>query len=190
MRSFIAFLLITLLTLPAFAKKKGSPPMAAGALGDRTCAASKCHATYELNSGDAEIFIQGVPEVYTPNEVYEISLYLEQKGAKLWGFQATVADEKGMPAGTLISMEKENTQLLDPARYKTRTERQYITHTQSGIKGPKKGISPTWTIQWQAPDTSLVNPTFHFAFNAADGNKKKTGDHIYTRLVTASASRK
>ena len=172
-----------MLSLPALAKKKGSPPMAAGALGDRTCAASKCHASYDLNSGNAEIFIEGLPETYTPNEIYEITLSLKQKKAKVFGFQATVSDAEGNAVGQLMSMEGENTQMLDNARYKSRTNRQYITHTLDGIKAPKKGISQTWKIQWQAPDTAAVTPAFYFAFNAANRNNKKTGDHIYTRQL-------
>ncbi|MCF7807723.1 MAG: hypothetical protein K9M49_00595 [Candidatus Marinimicrobia bacterium] len=184
MRSLIIFTFVTILAFPVFAKKKGAPPMAAGANGDRTCAASKCHASYDLNSGDAKIFIEGLPEKYTANEVYEITLQLEQKRGKLWGFQATVADEEGMRVGKIISMEGQNTQLLPEEKYKSRTNRQYITHTVSGIRGSEKEKSPAWKIQWQAPDTSLVSPSFYFAFNVGNGNKKKTGDHVYTRVVT------
>ena len=64
MRSVIVLILISLFTFPAFGKKKGSPAMAAAAPGDRTCAASKCHASNELNSGNAEIFIEGLPKFY------------------------------------------------------------------------------------------------------------------------------
>ena len=188
MRSVIVLILISLFTFLAFGKKKGSPAMAAAAPGDRTCAASKCHASNELNSGNAEIFIEGLPKFYQANEIYEISLRLKQKKAKTWGFQATVADENGDAVGTLISMKGQKTQLLDPNRYKSKTNRQYITHTLSGIRGPKKGTSPTWKVQWQAPDSAGVNPVFHFAFNAANGNKKKTGDHIYTRRILVSAA--
>lgn len=170
--------------MPLLAKKKGSPAMASGVPGDRTCATSKCHAGSDLNSGNAEIFIEGLPESFIANEIYEISLHLNQKGAKAWGFQATVADDGGNPVGTIISKKGENTQMLDPVRYQSKTSRQYITHTQRGTKGPKKGVSPTWTIQWQAPDSTGVTPSFYFAFNAANGNKKKTGDKIYTRMVT------
>lgn len=184
MRSIIVIILITVLTIPAMAKKKGSPAMAAGAMGDRTCAASKCHASYDLNSGKAEILIEGLPKIYKANEVYDITMSVTQKGAKKWGFEATVANEEGEPVGKIISLKDQETQILNDAKYKSRTKRQYITHTVAGIDGPKKGISPTWTFQWQAPDTSLASPSFYFAFNAANGNKKKTGDHIYTRVVT------
>ena len=155
--------------------------MAAGAPGDRTCLSSKCHAGNDLNSEKAIIQIDGLPAVYSPGEIYEITLQLEQAGAKKFGFQATVADEAGMAFGTLTSLEGQDTQLLSDARYKTKTNRQYLTHTIKGINGPKKGESPVWKMQWQAPEVASSSSLFFFAFNAANGNKKKTGDYIYTR---------
>ena len=187
MRFLIVVSLIGLLSLNAIAKKKGAPPMAAGAPGDRTCQTSKCHAGNDLNTDKASIVIEGIPEAYKANEIYEITLHLKQAGAKKWGFEATVADEKGKAAGTLISLEGQNTQILSNAKYKSRTNRQYITHTKSGIKGPKKGVSPTWKMQWQAPDSASVSPSFYFTFNAANGNTKKTGDYIYSRSIKVNA---
>ncbi len=176
-------ILILVLALSLFAKKKGAPPMAAGAPGDRTCSNKKCHAGNELNSDKATIYIEGLPEVYTPNEIYEIAIHFEQVKAKKWGFQVTVADENGDALGTLMSVKGQKTQLLDNARYKSRTSRQYLTHTVKGISGSKKGQSPTWKFQWQAPDTALASSSFYFAFNAGNGNSKKTGDYIYTRSM-------
>lgn len=156
--------------------------MSSGAPGDRTCQTSKCHAGNDINSDLAKIFIEGIPEKLTPGSIYDITIHLEQPRMRKWGFQATVADENGKAIGQLISMKGQPTQLIDNARYKSRTDRQYITHTLGGIKGPEKGLSPTWKIQWQAPaDTSKVDPIFYFALNAANGNDKKTGDYIYTR---------
>jgi len=93
MRNTLIFTVILLMSISLSAKKKGAPAMAAGAPNDRTCLTSKCHAGNDLNSDKANISIQGLPKVYTPSEIYEITLGLEQAGAKVWGFQATVADE-------------------------------------------------------------------------------------------------
>ncbi len=183
MRFIAIFGLVLILSINLQAKKKGSPPMASGAPGDRTCNTSKCHATNDLNTDQAKIFIEGLPEVYIPNEIYEIALRLEQTGAKKFGFQATVADTQGKALGTLLTVEGHETRLLDNARYKSKTDRQYLTHTLKGITGPKKGESPTWKIQWKAPDSSAAIAEFYFAFNAANGNRKKTGDYIYTRSI-------
>ena len=157
--------------------------MAAGAPGDRTCSNKKCHAGNELNSDKADIIIEGLPKVYTPNEIYEISIRMEQAKAKKFGFQVTVADEAGSAIGTLTSTRGQNTQILSNERYRSRTNRQYLTHTEKGITGPKKGESQIWKFQWQAPDTNSSATSFYFALNAGNGNKKKTGDYIYTRSV-------
>lgn len=186
MRLFIVYLLILSLTSFAFGKKKGSPPMSAGAPGDRSCATSKCHAGSDINSGDAKIFITGVPQKFVPNEIYDISLHLSQRGAKKWGFEVTVADSLGNASGHLISLEGQPTQILNNARYRSRTNRQYITHTEDGISGSEKGTSPIWSFQWQAPDSGSGVSTFYFGINAANGNNKKTGDHIYMRTLETS----
>ncbi len=184
MRIASILLLSLLLSVPLIAKKKGAPPMTSGAPGDRTCLTSKCHAGNDLNSDKADILIHGLPKAYTPNEIYDITLSLKQDGAKTWGFIATAADTEGNGLGKLISKKDEPTQLLDDTRSKARTSRRYISHNAKGIKGPKKGQSPSWTFQWQAPATAADTSAFYFAFNAANGNKKKTGDYIFTRSVS------
>ncbi len=163
--------------------------MSSGASGDRTCQTSKCHGDYDLNSGNAKITIQGLPEVYSANAIYEITLQIEQSDAKVFGFQATAADENGKAIGTLTPSEGADIQILDSESYATKSNRQYLTHTLAGINGPKKGTSPTWKIQWQAPDSTASTSSFSFAFNAGNGNKKKTGDYIYTRSIQVNPAK-
>ncbi len=190
MRLASIFILSLLLSVSLVAKKKGAPPMTSGAPGDRTCLTSKCHAGNDLNSGKAEIQINGLPKIYTPNEIYDITLSLTQKGAKTWGFIATAADADGNAHGELLTVKDQPIQLLDDTRSKKRTSRRYISHRVDGIKGPKKGESPTWTFQWQAPDSAASTTSFFFAFNAGNGNKKKTGDYIYTRTIDVQPPKK
>ena len=184
MRQVTIFLLTLIMAVSLSAKKKGAPPMTSGAPGDRTCLTSKCHAGNDLNTDMALITIEGLPEVYTPNEIYDITMKIEQKGAKAWGFIATAADSAGNGLGELISLKSQYTQKLDDSRSKARTSRRYLSHTTKSIKGPKKGESPSWTFQWKAPEAGTEPASFYFAFNAGNGNKKKTGDYIYTRSVT------
>lgn len=164
--------------------------MSSGAPGDRTCQSGKCHAGGDLNSMLATIVIKGVPEKFIPGKVYDISIHLEQPGMKKWGFQTTVADKDGNAIGKLISTDGQNTQILDKSRYQSQTGRQYLTHTQAGSEGPKKGISPVWKMQWEAPTDSSRRPAFYFALNAANGNDKKTGDFIYTRTIQTQPDKK
>jgi hypothetical protein len=183
MRIITIITLTLLLSISLSAKKKGAPPMSSGAQGDRTCQTSKCHGENELNSDKAKITIEGLPEVYTANKIYEITLKIEQADARVFGFQSTVADKNGNSIGILTPAEGADIQLLDAASYLGKSDRSYLTHTLAGINGPKKGVSPTWKIQWQAPDSTASASSFYFAFNAGNGNKKKTGDYIYTRSM-------
>jgi len=167
--------------MTAFAKKKGAPAMTSGAPGDRTCLTSKCHAGNELNTDKATILVAGLPKAYTPNEIYEITLSLQQVDAKKFGFIASAADVDGNAIGTLMSDDETKTQVLSDDKYKSRTNRQYVSHTEKAINASSKGSSPTWKLTWQAPAEGAATSNFYFAFNAANGNKKKTGDYIYTR---------
>jgi len=186
MRHIFIILISLSLIVPALAKKKGAPPMTSGAPGDRTCLTSKCHAGNDLNTDLAKIAISGLPEVYTPNEVYEISMKLSQDDARTWGFIATAADAEGNSLGEMIAFDTKTTQLLDDSRTKARTSRRYISHTEDSIEGHKKGESPAWTFKWKAPEKAAGPASFYFAFNAGNGNKKKTGDYIYTREVSVA----
>jgi hypothetical protein len=183
MHKITLFSLVLLLSVSVFAKKKGAPPMTSGAPGDRTCQTSKCHAGFDLNSGDATILIEGLPKAYSPDQIYEITLSLQQEKAKKWGFIASAADSAGNALGSLIPDSKTETQLLSDEKYKSRTDRQYISHNENSVDGPKTGESPTWKMSWKAPAENAGSANFYFAFNAANGNKKKTGDHIYTREI-------
>jgi hypothetical protein len=177
-----------MMSVGLWAKKKGAPPMTSGAPGDRTCLTSKCHAGNDLNTDKANILIEGLPKAYTPNEVYEITLSLQQEGAKKWGFIASATGSEGQALGSLLPDDKTDTQLLSNEKYKSRTDRQYISHTEKSVDGPKKGESPTWKMSWKAPSEMSDVASFYFAFNAANGNKKKTGDHIYTRELQIPAA--
>lgn len=180
-RISVVLIILALLTGITIAKEKGAPPMTAGAPGERTCSTSKCHAGSEINSGKAVVKFQGLPETVEGGKIYNLTLSLEEKGTRSYGFQVTVVDASGAPVGTLIPGEDGKTQLIDPARYADYSKLQYLTHTKTGAKAVKRGISQEWTFQWQAPDSVSSIPSFYLAMNAADGNHKKTGDHIYTR---------
>ncbi len=178
-----SILLMTLLITAGsgFAKVKGAPPMASGVPGQRSCMSSKCHGQYELNSGKAVIEISGLPEKYKTGESYEITLSMKEKGKKVFGFEVSVANADIAPVGELQVADAKHTQLIESTRYAAYSNLQFLTHTAKGIRGPKKGFSQEWKFSWQAPDSLAGAANFYFAFNAGNGNKKKTGDRIYTR---------
>lgn len=182
-RIFIVFIVSMMFSSIALAKAKGAPPMASGAPNDRTCNTAKCHAGSDVNSGPGMVNFSGLPESVEAGKVYDLSVTVEQKGSRAFGLQVTVVDATGEPIGNLIASADGKTQLIDPARYAEYSNRQYLTHTKESTKAAKKGYSQEWNFQWQAPDSLASVPSFFIAANAADGNKKKTGDEIYTRRL-------
>jgi hypothetical protein len=147
---------------------------------------SKCHGDFELNSGDGEIIIKGLPEKYVPGETYDIVISMTQDKKKAWGFQATVASADAKPVGQLMADDSPAIQKIDTKAYARFSELEFLTHTSKGTRGPKTGISPEWAFQWQAPAEAEGVANVYVALNAGNGNKKKTGDYVYTRSFAIS----
>src|SRR3989304_6683301 len=76
----------------------GDPP---GAL---HCASS-CHTTFPVNSGDGQLTLSGVPEVYVPLQTYVMRVFLADSFQKRWGFELTVKDSENLATGTLIIID-------------------------------------------------------------------------------------
>ncbi len=139
-----------------------------------------CHFSYELNSGDGDLQLQGVPAQYVPGQTYPLTVILSDPGQQRWGFELTVLDDADPAAegGSLVVTDPLNTQISEDV---DGTE-DYLKHTSDGTHWPSDG--PTeWTFDWVAPD--LPSVTFYFCGNAADGDQSFIGDYIYARTVSA-----
>lgn len=174
-------LILFTFTASALAKEKGAPPMVTGAPGNNTCGKSRCHTSFEVNSGPAVIEVLGFPKVYTPGETYELTIVGKQADIKTWGFEITLADTNNKPAGDIQVIDTKQTQRHDPRRYAGRSELLYITHTKAGIHTATPGESPHWSVRWIAPETPDSPAQLYVAINAANGDEKKYGDYTYTR---------
>lgn len=166
---------------------KGPPPAATNAPGEDACQAGRCHTQYPLNSSSGTLRLEGVPKKYRPGEKYALTVSLAQKGQKRWGFQLTALDSTHQPSGVLILSAGHLTQ--------TKTEvmpddskRQYIGHTAEGTYPGKANGPVTWELLWQAPSKDIGPVYFYTAANAANFNKKPSGDYIYTRIDTVRVS--
>ena len=176
----IRIILSTMLFTFGLAKEKGAPPMMTGATGELTCAKSRCHTSYELNSGPGKIEVLGFPEKYVPGEIYTLTIRGQQPKIKRWGFEITLVDSSNKPGGSIVPVETKTTQLIDPRKYAGRSDLQYITHTKAGIDSPKKGESPNWEIQWTAPEIADSPVNLFLAVNATNADGEKFDDYIYT----------
>jgi len=182
-RMSLTLFLLFLCSNLVFAKGEGAPPMTAGVPTQRTCATSKCHGDREINMGPGEVIIKGLPPEYVPGEVYDLVIEASHAKIRTWGFQATMADKDGNPLGTFILPDAKDLQLLDQAEYQRFSSLEFVTHTKDGLRGPRKGQSPAWTFQWKAPAEAGAAGRLYVMVNAANGNRKKSGDWIYSQIA-------
>ena len=156
----------------AFAFSFGPPDEKTGAPADGgTCA--DCHVGNDLNSSDGSLMLVDIPEVYMPNEVYDIVVKLAHPGQSRWGFEITALDANDAKAGTFGLADEANTLLTET------NGKQYVKHNAPGTA---KGTADEnqWTVQWTAPDADIGSITFYAAGNAANDDGGATGDYIYT----------
>lgn len=153
----------------------GNPPAL------NTCA-TFCHFDYEVNSGDGDLSVLGLPAQYVPGNVYPLLVKLQDPEQSRWGFEITVLDNLNQAAGVLAVTDPLTTQISDnPA-----DEPDYVKHVYDGtfwgtLDGPVQ-----WPLEWTAP--SLPAVTFYVAGNASNGNDDPGGDYIYTRQYTLTAA--
>lgn len=139
-------------------------------LPEETCAAvGTCHNDAEVNSGPGRVLIEA-PATYTPGEAFEFTVRVEEEDRAVFGFQVAVKAANDSidffeHVGTL--------ELVDPTRTRLVTAN-YVTHTQEGL------AQHEWTVRWVAPADEVRPVTIYAAGNAANGDGKSEGDHIYT----------
>ncbi len=174
--------LLVVLFLGAFTagvSARSAGPVAArtGDFGEQNCTA--CHTGNSLNAAGGTFTISGVPAIYTPGNVYTITVSIQKSGQARWGFQLAVrAVSNSQQAGTLAAKDG-NTQIL------TGSGIQYIQQTTAGtFAGTNSG---TWTFEWTAPSPAVGAVRFGAAGNAANNNNANSGDFIYTATVTSNA---
>lgn len=135
-----------------------------------------CHFSFDLNSGDGALSLQGLPTQYQPGETYPLTVMLSDPGQARWGFELTVLDDADFYAegGALIVSDAVNTQLSQNIEG---TE-DYLKHTSIGTYRDTEGPA-SWNFRWMAPD--LPSVTFYVVGNAADSDDSFIGDYIYAR---------
>jgi hypothetical protein len=166
----------------ANAFSSGPPPSQTGAPGEGTCVS--CHTSFPLNSGGGTFTIDGIPASYSPDQEVAVTITLTQTNRARFGFQATVVDEAGRMAGTLVITDPVRTQTVVGSVGGGRT---YINHTLSG-SSPSATNQGSWTFRWRAPAANAGRVTFYAAGNAANGNGSTGGDFIYTAVLITTAA--
>ncbi|MEZ4650838.1 MAG: choice-of-anchor V domain-containing protein [Candidatus Eisenbacteria bacterium] len=141
----------------------------------QTCKDAPCHNSFELNSGDGSLVINGLPAGYTPGTVYTLEVMIADPGQSRWGFEATVIDAAGDQAGDLAAVDPTLVQVSAGAG----PLRDYIKHRAAGTFAGQPDAA-SWEIEWTAPASGSGTASFYLAGNAANNNGFNNGDYIYT----------
>jgi hypothetical protein len=179
---FVMFVACVLLITAAFVggSSNGPPDGRTGAPGDSDCTVG-CHNTYSLNSGDGGLSIDNVPVQYNPEQIYSLSVTIQDPGQQRWGFELTVLDDSNNRVGALIVTDSANTQLS------TTTGREYIKHTTTGTFDGTSDGPVSWSFDWLAPEPGTGTVTFYAAGNAANSASGNKLDYIYTTSISSDA---
>ncbi len=147
---------------------------------ESTCgAAGTCHNDAEVNSGPGQVLIEA-PATYMPGEVFELKVRVQEEGREVFGFQVAV---KAVNDSIDFYEHVGTLELVDPTKTRLVTDNS-VTHTLDGI------AQNEWTVRWIAPANEVRPVTIYAAGNAANGNGKSDGDHIYTTSWTLASGTK
>ncbi len=153
----------------ALAFSSGPPDGYTNAPDENNCTA--CHSG-TLNSGAGMLALDGLPEVYSPGETYDLTVTLSDPAAMRWGFELTVLDGTFTGTAGMITATDAGTQTSVDG------DRTYLKHRSSGT-APGTLVSKSWPFQWTAPDEGTGEIVLFVAGNAANNNGSTSGDEIY-----------
>ena len=184
----IATAVITTVTLvgskqKAAASAFGPSPTHTNAPGEGNCTA--CHSDFELNTGNGDLQISGIPANYLPGQQFDLTVTSTQADAVIYGFQLTAIDSTGQGAGS-FSLSSENpprVQIL-PGIVNGTLMREYVEHTSDGLTNGQFGFN-SWTFKWTAPAQTVGKVDFYAAANAANSDGGPSGDYVYTKTVSS-----
>jgi hypothetical protein len=161
----------------------GPPPGHTGGFGEPTCLV--CHQGEPLNAPGGELVLEGLPSVYQPGRVYELTVRLLHPGLRAAGFQlasrVALGERSGAQAGVLSARGAGVAVTADQ-----RLMVSYAHHADaaSGLARPGEA---RWSLRWQAPRRAVGPVAVHLVANAADDDSSPLGDFIYTLEARARA---
>lgn len=147
-----------------------------GGFGEDTC--HSCHFDYPLNTEEAGLAVEGIPEQYEAGATYPITLTVTRTQLQQAGFQLSSRYGDGSQAGTFAYHSSRISET------ETRRTIQYLQHSAAGSQ-PSSPDSAQWSLKWQAPDRPSGTIHFHIAANAANGDASAFGDFILVQSLTS-----
>jgi len=167
-RRLLAFVLVSALPGTAATFENGPLPANTGGFGETDCSA--CHFDNTVNAGNGNLTIEGVPEVFEQGRRYALTIVLSHPDLVGGGFQVSVRNTDGGPAGELASADNDVS-----ATTLTTTGVTYLQHNR-----PRANASGAvrWNVTWKAPEAG-DNAIVSVAANATNGDASPLGDYVY-----------
>jgi len=170
----------------ATAFKEGPYPNVTGGFGEQSC--RLCHLDHPLNAPGGQLTLAGVPPLFTPGEVYPITVTLAREDLRRGGFEIAArfagGRQKGRQAGTW-QLTDARTQLIPGAVDKALT---FVQHNLAGSRSATAGTN-TWTIEWTAPSDASAPVQFNVAANASNNDDSPLGDYIYLKSARSAPAK-
>ena len=161
----------------------GAPPSSTGAPGESTCAQSGCHDDSQIGDQSKAdlLFNNSSISSYSPDEIYPLSLHVQDPSINRFGFQLVALDDNGDQCGSFIISDSEHTQILfNELEIK---DREYVTYKHAGTY-PKIPGSHSWNMKWKAPSKGKGKVHFYFATVSANNDNSDKGDKVFLHSMS------
>lgn len=130
-----------------------------------------CHFDSRAQADSARLTLEGIPARLRPDEIYHLTLKLNDPALITAGFLIRAAREEN-DAGH-----------FEPADDRTEANGARLRTTLEGSRQVQAGAAE-WKFLWRAPDDLDGPVTFNIAANAANDDMSPFGDTIYlTKIV-------
>lgn len=174
-----------LLFCPAllFSYSTGPDPRLSGASGDQTCVV--CHGGTPLNGGGGKVALaSSAGSTYAPGQTQTLTLTITDSKARVYGFQITARLVSDLVNGQAGDFTPGPSQLVlcDDSTPKNGSACSSSAPVQF-IEHHSPSQSNTISVTWTPPSSNVGPVTIYAAANAANGDGRPTGDHIYTTLL-------
>ena len=164
-------------------REDGAPAGATGGdfPGEGGCAQSSCHVG-QVNTGPGRvsILLGGMPigeYRYRPGEIMPVEVRIEDPNAPRWGFELTARTTDGCDLAGSFTAAEPSVQVKESDKISpcASAPLQWATHTL-----PTTGEIGSFLMHWTAPSEDIGRVRFAAAGNAANGDRRHTGDVVYT----------
>ena len=125
-----------------------------------------CHSG-NVNSGNGSIQFLGLPSYYTPGEVYQVEVAVDDAHSRGYGFQAT--SQLGDVSAGLFALNNYSNNLEINGNY---------------IQQDSRTESWSWVFDWIAPSTDVGEITFSGSRLATGGSISTSGDDVYITQIS------